>query len=114
MYRAPQISPEDRPPTRWNDARPLPQMPVAPRPPRRWAWRLLKYGFVLAIWMIVLGSLGLVYFAWDLPRPEAALDRRRKPSLTLQDNADRIIAAFGDVVGDRPSGDLDRTRCVRA
>ena len=37
-------------------------------------------------------------------------DGRRKPSLTLQDNADRIIAAFGDVVGDPLRlSDLPRT-----
>ncbi len=100
MYSAPQISPEDRPPTRWNDARLVPQEPAGPRPPRRWGWRLLRWSFVLAIWMVVLGGVGLVYFAWDLPRPEAALDGRRKPSLTLRDGSDRIIAAFGDVVGD--------------
>ncbi len=100
MYRAPQISPEDRPPTRWNDERLLPPAPQPARPRRRWGWGLLKYSVVLAVWLIVLGGIGLVYFAWDLPRPEAALDGRRRPSLTLQDGSDHMIAAFGDVVGD--------------
>ena len=100
MYRAPQISPEDRPPTRWNDERILPPAPQKPRPRRRWGVGLLKYALLLAIWLVVLGGFGLAYFAWDLPRPEAALDGRRKPSLTLRDSADHIIASYGDVVGD--------------
>ena len=100
MYRAPQISPEDRPPTRWNDERILPPAPQKPRPRRRWGVGLLKYALLLTIWLVVLGGFGLAYFAWDLPRPEAALDGRRKPSLTLRDSADHIIASYGDVVGD--------------
>jgi penicillin-binding protein 1A len=100
MYRAPQISPEDRPPTRWNDERLLAPAPPKQRSRRRWGWGLLKYALLLTIWLVVLGGFGLVYFAWDLPRPEAALDGRRKPSLTLRDSADHIIASYGDVVGD--------------
>ena len=104
MYQAPKIDPEDRPPARWNAAPLVPRaMPapeaVAPRR-RRWRWALLKYSFLLGIWAIVLGGLGLVYFAWDLPRPEAALDAARRPSLTLQDQSGQVIASYGDIVGD--------------
>ena len=42
----------------------------------------------------------LLWFARDLPRPEAALDAVRRPSLTLEDRAGRIFATFGDVVGE--------------
>ena len=42
----------------------------------------------------------LLWFARDLPRPEAALDAVRRPSLTLEDRAGRVFATFGDVVGE--------------
>ncbi len=45
-------------------------------------------------------ALALVWFARDLPRPEAALDASRRPGLTLQDRTGRTFATFGDVVGD--------------
>ena len=43
--------------------------------------------------------LVVLWFAWDLPRPEAALDAARRPSLTLEDRDGHIFATFGDVVG---------------
>ncbi len=68
-------------------------------PPRR-RFRWLKWLVLLAIW----GGVGLagfvLWFAWDLPRPEAALDAARRPSLTLEDREGRIFATYGDVVGD--------------
>lgn len=104
MYQAPKIDPEDRMPARWNATPPVPRaVPAADAPAprrRRWRWALLKYSFILGIWAIVLGGLALVYFAWDLPRPEAALDAARRPSLTLQDQSGQVIASYGDVVGD--------------
>ncbi len=110
MYRAPQIPPEgppppDRPPMRWNleplVARPTVEPPATtPAKRRQWRWTLLKYGIILGIWGIVAFGLMLIYFAWDLPRPEAALDAARRPSLTLQDLTGRVIASYGDVVGD--------------
>ncbi len=42
----------------------------------------------------------LLWFTWDLPRPEAALDAARRPSLTLEDRTGQVFATFGDVVGD--------------
>ena len=104
MYQAPKIDPEDRMPARWNVERLVPRAAMPDREPasqrRRWRWTLLKYSFIAGIWAIVLGGLVLVYFAWDLPRPEAALDAARRPSLTLQDQAGQVIASYGDVVGD--------------
>ena len=42
----------------------------------------------------------LLWFVRDLPRPDAALDAARRPSLTLEDRAGRVFATFGDVVGE--------------
>ena len=42
----------------------------------------------------------LLWFARDLPRPEAALDAARRPSLALQDRTGHVFATFGDIVGE--------------
>lgn len=42
----------------------------------------------------------LLWFARDLPRPEAALDAARRPSLALEDSTGHVFATFGDIVGD--------------
>src|SRR5208337_4358022 len=74
-------------------------LPLEP-PRRRLGWRVFKWSVILAVWGSVTLGLALVWFAWDLPRPEAALDAARRPSLTLQDRSGHIYASFGDVVGD--------------
>ncbi len=70
------------------------------RRPRTLRWRLLRGGLVTAIWAGLGIAVMLVWFAQDLPRPEAALDTLRRPGLTLQDRAGHNFATFGDVVGD--------------
>jgi penicillin-binding protein 1A len=84
-----------------------PSRPARPerteRPPptrRRARWRLLRWGLIGLIWGSLALGLMLLWFAHDLPRPEAALDAARRPSLTLQDRNGRVLATFGDVVGD--------------
>jgi penicillin-binding protein 1A len=52
------------------------------------------------IWGALAVAVTLLWFARDLPRPEAALDAARRPSLTLEDRSGRVFATFGDVVGD--------------
>jgi penicillin-binding protein 1A len=87
MYRAPYAAAEQR-------RAPVP----ARRRPRRW-W-LLKWFVILAVWGTLTGAVGLLWFAWDLPRPEAALDAARRPSLSLEDSEGHVFATFGDVVGE--------------
>jgi penicillin-binding protein 1A len=65
-----------------------------------WRWALAKWALILSVWGIVVLGLAVLWFAWDLPRPEAALDAARRPSLTLEDRGGQIFANFGDVVGD--------------
>ncbi len=78
------------------------RLPRAAPPVRRRRVRvfLLRWLVILAVWAIVLAGAMLAWFAWDLPRPEAALDVARRPSLTIQARDGRIIATFGDVVGE--------------
>ena len=71
---------------------------AAPR--RRLRWRMARWLLILGIWAVLAAGLTLVWFARDLPRPEAALDAARRPGLTLEDRNGRMFAAFGDVVGD--------------
>src|SRR5260370_15042728 len=94
MYQAPRLSEQDRRPA----AGPRDPAPAVRR--RRRLWWLLKWAFILFVWGSLVGGVGLLWFAWDLPRPEAALDAARRPSLTLQDQSGHVVATFGDVVGD--------------
>ncbi len=72
--------------------------PLARR--RRAGWRLTRWAMLAAIWGALTLALLLLWFAWDLPRPEAALDAARRPGLTLEDRSGRVFATFGDLVGD--------------
>ena len=106
MPRAPRIVADTRPVPR----RPLPpvrgRVPTAVPPaalpvPRRRSWlRPLRWAIMLAIWGARGLAVLLLWFARDLPRPEAALDAFRRPSLTLEDRGGRVFATFGDVVGE--------------
>jgi penicillin-binding protein 1A len=54
---------------------------------------------VLAIWGVLAVAALLLAFSWDLPRPEAALEAARRPSLRIEDRTGQTLATFGDVVG---------------
>jgi penicillin-binding protein 1A len=105
MYRPPdpearELLPRQRLPRSSRDHARAAAREAAQPAERRWRGRMLRWAVILGVWVVLLGGLGLVWFAWDLPRPEAALDAARRPSLTLQDQSGRIIANFGDVVGE--------------
>ncbi|MGD0105214.1 MAG: PBP1A family penicillin-binding protein [Rhodopila sp.] len=67
---------------------------------RRAVLWLLRWGFIASVWLTLALVVTVLWFARDLPRPEAALDAVRRPSLTLQDRSGRVIATFGDLVGE--------------
>jgi penicillin-binding protein 1A len=67
---------------------------------RRLLFWLLRWGFIASIWLTLAAGVMVLWYARDLPRPEAALDAVRRPSLTLEDRSGKIIATFGDVVGE--------------
>ena len=115
MYRAPRIAPDQQrgyvvpEAPLYERPRPEPEEVEAdeeadelppPRRRRRWRWLIVKYLFLLGFWGAVACVGLLVVFALDLPRPEAALDAVRKPSLTLSDTQGHIYASYGDVVGE--------------
>ena len=62
--------------------------------------RLLGWAVIASIWGALALGVMLLWFARDLPRPEAALDAARRPSQTLQDRNGQTLATFGDIVGD--------------
>ena len=96
MPRAPRIVPEDR---RTPRRRPPGRRPPLPPPritarvvpparseaPRRSRFRVLRYTIIAVIWGVLAAGVMLLWFARDLPRPEAALDAFRRPSQTLED-----------------------------
>ena len=77
--------------------------PPAPQPSprrRRWLVSALRWGFIGSVWLALVAVLAVLWFARDLPRPESALDAVRRPSLTLEDRTGKVIATFGDLVGE--------------
>jgi penicillin-binding protein 1A len=77
-----------------------PAPPVRSRKRRVFGW-LLRWGFIASVWLTLAAVVTVLWYARDLPRPEAALDAVRRPSLTLQDRSGRVIASFGDLVGEK-------------
>ncbi len=107
MYRAPPFIPD----TRRAVTAPVPPHPppellapdvLAPEvlAPRRRRWRWLGWAVVVSVWSVLALGAVLLWFAWDLPRPEAALEAVRRPSLTLEDRNGHVFASYGDVVGE--------------
>ncbi len=78
--------------------------PVRPAPPvrarRRLVPRLLRWSVVLSVWGLVAGFVALIFFAWDLPRPEEALSATRRPSVTLVAADGALLATSGDLYGE--------------
>ncbi|WP_245818169.1 transglycosylase domain-containing protein [Muricoccus roseus] len=77
-----------------------PAVPSAVRARRRLARKLAAWALMGAVWGgLALGVLLLV-FAWDLPRPEDALDTTRRPSVTLEASDGRLLSTSGDLYGE--------------
>ncbi|WP_332837820.1 transglycosylase domain-containing protein, partial [Neoroseomonas rubea] len=78
--------------------------PARPAPPaparRRQAPRLLRWAVSLLVWGMVAGFAALLWFAWDLPRPEEALGATRRPSVTLTAADGSLLATSGDLYGE--------------
>ncbi len=75
-----------------------------PAPPartrRRLAPRLLRWSLFVIVWGLVAGFVGLVFFAWDLPRPEDALGTTRRPSVTMVAADGALLSTSGDLYGE--------------
>ena len=78
-----------------------PASPPTPLPRRRsQAWRLIRWSLLLGLWGTLAGGAALVWFTWDMPRPEAALAATRRPSVTLMAGDGRVISTSGDLYGE--------------
>jgi len=74
----------------------------SPPPPRRPpAWRAaLRWLVMLAVWGGLAAAAALLWFAWDMPRPESALAATRRPSVRLVATNGALLATGGDLYGE--------------
>src|ERR1700722_16926256 len=83
---------------------PAARTPPAASPARAKRRSLLGRLLTLGLYAAVMGSLALtaivVWAAYDLPRPESAMDAERRPALVLQDRAGQTFSTSGDLVGE--------------
>ena len=70
------------------------------RPPGHNGWRWLRWPVLLAIWGGLALGLVLLFFAWDMPRPDAALAATRRPSVMLRAADGALLATQGDLYGE--------------
>lgn len=61
---------------------------------------LIKWCFVLALWVGIIGVLTLAWFAKDLPDIAAEAGFERRPSITVKDAQGNTIARYGEVKGE--------------
>ena len=79
---------------------------AAPSPSRRRAaatagWRrVLRWLVVVTVWGGLTGAAALLWFAWDMPRPETALGATRRPSVRLVAANGALLATEGDLYGE--------------
>ncbi|HYI84026.1 MAG TPA: PBP1A family penicillin-binding protein [Acetobacteraceae bacterium] len=62
--------------------------------------RVLRWLVMLTVWGGLAGAAALLWFAWDMPRPEAALGTTRRPSVRLVAANGALLATEGDLYGE--------------
>lgn len=95
MPRAPRLAPDQR-----RRVAPVRAPLRAVTRPRRRRLRLLSCAIIALVWLALAAGMVLLWFAYDLPRPDSALDAERRPSLALEDRSGHVFATFGDIVGE--------------
>jgi penicillin-binding protein 1A len=75
--------------------------PPAARHRRGGLLRLFRLLVLLGVWGGLGLGLVLLFFAWDLPRPEEALVATRRPSVMLEAADGRLLSTSGDLYGER-------------
>jgi penicillin-binding protein 1A len=64
-------------------------------------WRAaLRWLVMLVVWGGLVGASVLLWFAWDMPGPEAALAATRRPSVRLVASNGALLATEGDLYGE--------------
>ncbi|HEY9163396.1 MAG TPA: transglycosylase domain-containing protein, partial [Magnetovibrio sp.] len=85
------------------DASFLEDEPVRPAKPVKTSkpkWKRAVYWiFVLGLWGLMLGAIGLVVIAWDLPNVDEAIAATRKPTVRIVTQQGIEIARRGDRYG---------------
>ncbi|WP_255569237.1 transglycosylase domain-containing protein [Neoroseomonas alba] len=61
---------------------------------------MFRWAIIVSVWGLVAGFIGLIFFAWDLPRPEDALAATRRPSVTLLAGDGSLLSTSGDLYGE--------------
>ncbi|GGJ17581.1 transglycosylase domain-containing protein [Neoroseomonas lacus] len=61
--------------------------------------RLFRWALFLAVWGLVAAFVAVIFFAWDLPRPEDSLITRR-PSVTMVAADGSLLSTSGDLYGE--------------
>ncbi len=75
--------------------------PARPRPsPAANKWRWLRWAVLGLVWGSVALAAVLLWFCWDLPRPDVAMEATRKPSVTLLAVDGATLATQGDLYGE--------------
>jgi penicillin-binding protein 1A len=100
MPRPAPVVPRFYPPEPLRKANPTAAAPPERSRKRRVLFWLLRWGVIGTVWLTLAVTVAVLWYARDLPRPESALDAARRPSLTLEDRSGRVIATFGDLVGE--------------
>jgi len=81
---------------------PSSRRPAAKRTRRRsWLKPLAIWSLVLAIWLGVIASGVVVYYAHDLPEIDQVAEASRKPSVTLLAANGSRLATYGELYGDQ-------------
>ncbi len=74
--------------------------PPTPRRPGAWWRAALRWLVALVVWGGLAAALVLLWFAWDMPRPESALAATRRPSVRLVASNGALLATEGDLYGE--------------
>lgn len=81
-----------------------PPPPKPPRPPRNkkksvlWPW-LLKWSFILLIWVSFFGGCLVLWYSYDLPDITKLQQTERRPSITVLAKDGTKLATYGDLHG---------------
>ena len=60
---------------------------------------LFKWFFTISIWILLVITIVTLFFSYDLPTIDKALEVSRRPSITILANDGSRLARFGDLVG---------------
>ena len=88
------------PPTSRRTDRSPAAVAASPRRSAVWWRRALRWLLVGGVWGGLAGALVLLWFVWDMPRPESALAATRRPSVRLVASNGALLATEGDLYGE--------------